>query len=327
MAALAAAWQACGYALPLAEAAGAVWRKQAALQWHAQHGKQAAEERQQHIPALLAALADTEGLARTEQQLPVGAPLPVAAAAEQAPPPAAAAAAAAVVPAHLPAAAEFAQPPARPIDEQPPAAAGQQVEPPAAAAAAASRRRGSLPEASTPLPSSSLRKVTPGHDAREAPAPRQQEEGRQQRREQHQRREQPQRDPGRPSERGDSSARPVHPAGAAQPPPEPGPPAVPNHRRVVLPGVPAGDLPAAQAALADAISRVVPASERDAAAKRAALSALLRLGLLPYGVQASSYRQLRVSASDVQEAMREVRCVQGRHLQYQCVASQGSASI
>ncbi|PSC73107.1 3-ketoacyl-thiolase peroxisomal [Micractinium conductrix] len=134
VAALAAAWQACGYALPLAEAAGAVWRKQAALQWHAQHGKQAAEERQQHIPALLAALADTEGLAR----------------------------------------------------------------------------------------------------------------------------------------------------------------------------VPAGDLPAAQAALADAISRVVPASERDAAAKRAALSALLRLGLLPYGVQASSYRQLRVSASDVQEAMREV---------------------
>ena len=32
---LAAAWQACGYGLPLAEAAGAAWRKQAALQWHA----------------------------------------------------------------------------------------------------------------------------------------------------------------------------------------------------------------------------------------------------------------------------------------------------
>ena len=236
---LAAAWQACGYGLPLAEAAGAAWRKQAALQWHAQQWEQAPEQRQ--VSALLAALNDAGGLASMQQQLSAAQPV-VAAVAPQPP--------------QLPV-----QPAVPQLQLRPQSAAHQPQLSSAAASrkeeeqqlwlddsAAAEESQGMLP----PLPSS-------------PPPP------------------------------------PLPPASSDSAPPPPALDAV-----AVLSGVPAGDLPVAHAALATALYRAVPASEPGAAAKRAALSTLLRLGLSPYGVHGGTFRQLPVPASQVQEALREV---------------------
>ena len=214
---LAAAWQACGYALPLPEAAGAAWRKQAALQWHAQQWQQAPDERLRQVPSLLAVLNDAGGLELMQQQLSAAQPgatqrLSAAPSAEQG-----------------------GMPHKQPLQRQQPDDC-----------AAAASPQSVLP----PLPSST-------------PSP--------------------------PPASSDSAA------------PPPALDAV-----AVLSGVPADDLPTAHAALATALYRAVPASEPGAAAKRAALSTLLRLGLSPYGVHAGTFRQLPVPASQVQEALREV---------------------
>ncbi|KAL4448576.1 hypothetical protein ABPG75_005795 [Micractinium tetrahymenae] len=74
LARLQAAMHQRGLALPLAQAAAAAWRKQAALRWHAQHGRQVPEEQHAHAPALLQQLHDTAGLAGMQQLLQAESP-------------------------------------------------------------------------------------------------------------------------------------------------------------------------------------------------------------------------------------------------------------
>ncbi|KAL4448578.1 hypothetical protein ABPG75_005797 [Micractinium tetrahymenae] len=69
LAQLQAAVQQRGQALPLAQAADAAWRKQAALRWHAQHAGQPQQERQALLAGLLLELQDAAGVAGMHQQL------------------------------------------------------------------------------------------------------------------------------------------------------------------------------------------------------------------------------------------------------------------
>lgn len=58
------------------QVAAAAWRKQAALEWYAQHGVQPPAEQQQHLPSLLQQLDDSAGIARMQQQIELHLPLP-----------------------------------------------------------------------------------------------------------------------------------------------------------------------------------------------------------------------------------------------------------
>ena len=129
------------------QAAAAAWRKQAALQWHREHGAQSAAEQQQHLPALRQQLQDAAAIAEVQRRLTVAEARPrlqqvaytialpehPAAQAAAAPPPPAAAA---VVAPPLPPPAAEAQPPL-PREAAPPPA---QLPRDAAAPAAQQRR-------------------------------------------------------------------------------------------------------------------------------------------------------------------------------------------
>lgn len=69
------AWPRHSYHAPL-QAAAAAWRKQAALEWHAEHGAKSPAEQQQHLPALRQQLQDAAAIAEVQRRFAVAEPPP-----------------------------------------------------------------------------------------------------------------------------------------------------------------------------------------------------------------------------------------------------------